>query len=95
MSCAQVDLKGSCVEALLDFGDISETFAVAEVAITMTYAMLLAMDHRAKRAGEEDGADPMASKGHDVILDSAFDAGKLVLVSWGVLWDGSFNYVLS
>lgn len=92
LSTAQVDPTGSLVMALLDFGDLSETYAVAEVAIALTYTLLLAMRlHEQKAEGCSDGLGRKdsgsagscigACSSDDGGLEAAFQAGKLLLVS--------------
>ena len=89
---AQVDPTGSHVTALLDFGDLSETYAVAEVAIALTYTLLSAMRlHEQSGKAPSDGigcadsgdasSDIRACGSDDGGLETAFEAGKLLLVS--------------
>ena len=64
--------------ALLDFGDLSETYAVAEAAIALTYAMLLEMGNHERRAingRDHDAAAPSSG------LEAAYGAGRRLLVS--------------
>jgi Ser/Thr protein kinase RdoA (MazF antagonist) len=54
---------------VLDFGDLSETYAVAEVAIALTYALLLEMSCQ----------EQTSKSGDELDFVSAFAAGKALL----------------
>ncbi len=63
-----MDDSGEKVVALLDFGDLSCTFRVAEVSIALTYAMLLAMKLR-NAVGAESGCigkEARITRNHDI-----------------------------
>jgi hypothetical protein len=70
---------GEHVCALLDFGDLSETYAVAEAAISLTYAMLLEMGQC--HNGRAAGAPVVGDGAKDGRLEAAFRAGRALLVS--------------
>lgn len=76
----QLSPDATRVAALLDFGDMCHTYAAAELAITLAYAMLLEVSLQQRRGGTQHQAAGGDAEG-ERLVQAAYAAGTAVVVS--------------
>lgn len=80
MHVLQLNHDATQVAALLDFGDMCHTYAAAELAITLAYAMLLEVSLQQRQGGTQQQAAGGDAEG-ERLVHAAYAAGRAVVVS--------------
>jgi len=77
----QVDQRCERVVGVIDFGDMQETYAVAEPAIALAYAVLQEISLQLKRCDAGGGGESeVPGTDDDAVVGSACSAGRRLLV---------------